>query len=106
MIFLLPCERPPFIVFRRSATDYTIYSNILDIMKQGDLYIVVDIGLIVKKECLKRQCSVRELSELAGTPWQTVYAWMNGSANPTIKHLEAFLGKLDLKLEIKESHHE
>lgn len=58
----------------------------------------MDINKIIKEKRIKNGLSVKELAELSGFSFKTIYLWESGERNITFKSLVKLLDALDLKI--------
>lgn len=62
----------------------------------------MDISKYIKQKRLQSSISVKELAELSGFSFKTIYLWESGEKNITYKSLVQLLDSLGLEIQIVE----
>lgn len=63
----------------------------------------MNINKVIKEKRIENGLSVKELAELSGFSFKTIYLWESGEKNITFKSLVKLLNALDLKILIVDS---
>ena len=61
----------------------------------------MNISKFIKQERLKKKLSVKELAELSGFSFKTIYTWESGEKNITFKSFEKLRDVFGLEIAIK-----